>query len=105
VRIAESTADPFSADEDYRPVNMEVWANACGMFADCVEPVIALPEPSYDEIVGRLAGRGVSLGEARVVPPPADPPAATQGTSGDPQTDAQSMPAARSPDTASDKVT
>jgi hypothetical protein len=65
VRIAESAADHFRASEDYQPANMAAWGKACGMFADCVEPVIALPEPSYDQIAGRLADRGVSLGVAR----------------------------------------
>ena len=65
VRIAESTAEHFRAGEDYQPVNMDVWAKACAMFADCVEPVIGLPEPSYDEITALLTKRGVSLSEVR----------------------------------------
>jgi hypothetical protein len=92
VRIAESTADHFRAGEDYRPSSMAAWSDACGQFADCVEPVIALPEPSYDAIAARLAERGVALAQTRAVAEP-------DGGS------TQSMPASRSPSTASDSVT
>ena len=97
VRIAESAADHFRAQEDYRPPNMAAWAEASGMFADRIEPAIALPEPSYDEIVGRLAGRGVSLGTTRTVRDVRPGPA--------PLGEPQSMPAARNPETTSDRVT
>ena len=105
VRIAESAADHFRAGEDYQPPNMAAWAKATGMFADCVEPAIALPEPSYDEIAGRLAGRGVSLGTTTQAAPPADLPNVADPNVADLQPETQAMPAARSPETTSDKVT
>ncbi len=62
VRVAESAADHYRCDEGYRPRNLAEWAGASDGFADCVEPVISLPEPSYDAVVERLAARGVRLG-------------------------------------------
>jgi hypothetical protein len=69
VRVAGSTADHFRADEGYRPRNLATMARETDDFADCVEPVIALPERDYGTITGRLAERGLSLGRSgRVVP-------------------------------------
>ena len=88
VRIAESSADHYRGAEDYRPRNLRRYAAATHEFSDCVEATIALPEPSYDEVVARLAARGVSLGG-----PSAEPPAG-----------GQSFPEARSPATESQNV-
>ena len=62
VRVAGSTAEHYRTDEGYRPRNLATMARATDDFADCVEPVIGLPECDYDTIVGRLAERGLSLG-------------------------------------------
>ncbi len=73
VRIAESTADHYRSASDYLPPNVAELATATDDFSGVVEPVIGLPEPSYDDLVARLAQRGVSLGAANAGP--ADPPA------------------------------
>jgi hypothetical protein len=65
VRVAECTADHYRDGAEYRPANLVAWAGACDDFADCVEPVIGLPEPSYESLVERLTLRGVRLGGAR----------------------------------------
>jgi uncharacterized protein (DUF2235 family) len=62
VRVAESTAEHYRGGQDYRPRNLSAWAAACDDFADCVEPVIGLPEPTYESVVEQLARRGVALG-------------------------------------------
>jgi Uncharacterized alpha/beta hydrolase domain (DUF2235) len=86
VRVAGSTADHYRADEGYRPRNLTTMARATDDFADCVEPVIGLPEKDYATITGRLAERGLSLGRSGVVIPSprsvaADPsPAAQRAT-------------------------
>jgi hypothetical protein len=65
VRVAECTADHYRGGTDYRPPNLVSWAGACDDFAECIEPVIGLPEPSYESLVERLARLGVRLGGAR----------------------------------------
>ena len=91
VRVAEPTAEHYRAKDGYQPKNLRTWAESCDEFADCVESVIGLPEPSYDAIAAWLADRGVSLGQARGKP---------SGGSG-----GHSLPAARSASTVSASVT
>jgi hypothetical protein len=75
VRVAECTADHYRSAADYRPPNLGSWAEACDDFADCVEPVIGMPEPSYESVVERLAARGVRLGGPRRPTAARTPPA------------------------------
>lgn len=95
VRIAESTADHFRAGEHYRPQAMEAWWTTSNDFADVVEPVVGLPEASYDAVAERLALRGIGLGMPLPAAPNGSPPPSS----------VQSMPAARNPETVSDNVT
>jgi hypothetical protein len=69
VRIAESTAEHYRADEGYRPRNLVTLDRDTGSFARCLEPVIGLPERDYATITGRLAERGLSLGRSGVTLP------------------------------------
>jgi hypothetical protein len=83
VRVAGSTADHFRADEGYRPRNLATMARATDDFAECVEPVIGLPEKDYATIAGLLAERGLSLGRSGAVVPvqrSAAPARAAQGS-------------------------
>lgn len=82
VRIAGPAVDHFRAGEGYAPKNLKAWSKACSDFADCVEPLLALPERSYDRIATWLTEQGVSLA----------------GSAG------QSRPAERSPATESARV-
>jgi uncharacterized protein (DUF2235 family) len=74
VRVAESTADHFRCDPGYRPGSLASWAEESDDFAGRVEPVIGLPEPSYDGLVERLATRGVSLGVSGIDRSGPEPP-------------------------------
>ena len=98
VLIAEPAVEHFRADEGYTPANLEAWSEACADLADCVEPLIALPESSYDRIASWLTGRGVQLGGRQGQPRAVSEPGA-EGPAG------QSRSAARSPATVSDRVT
>ncbi len=68
VRISSAAADHFAAGEDYGPRNLAVWSEACGRFADCIEPVVALPEPTYERISTWLCERGIALGAGQGLP-------------------------------------
>ena len=82
VRIARPAVEHFQAREDYQPDNLSAWAEESPDLEGFVEPLIGLPESSYARIGTWLEDEGVSLGPS-----------------------AQSLPTARSPDTASDSVT
>jgi hypothetical protein len=83
VRIAQPAVEHFQAAEDYHPDNLAAWAEECQLDGS-MEPLIGLPEKSYARIGTWLDDEGVTLG---------------------PPVPGQSLPAERSPDTASDNVT
>ncbi len=89
VAIAEPTVQHFSTGDDYRPPNLVAWAESSPGFDGRLEPLIGLPEASYARTQEWLDDQGVTLGPR----------------SGGLPADGQSLPAARSPETASESVT
>jgi hypothetical protein len=98
VLIAEPAVEHFRSGEGYAPDNLKAWSGACSDFADCVEPLIALPESSYDRITSWLTERGVRLGGSPGRPRAVSEPDAEASPG-------RSRSAARSPATVSERVT
>jgi len=113
VRVASAAAEHCRESEDYCPPNLRHYRESTDDFTDCVEDTIALPEPSYDDVVARLAARGIFLGaqgrsDGAAMPAAASPAATpTSSTPSSPPsgTSAQSIPASRRPATESEIVT
>ena len=70
VLIAEPAVAHFRSREGYEPDNLKAWSAACSDFADCVEPLIALPEGSFDRVTRWLVEHGVSLAAPTKQPGP-----------------------------------